>query len=117
MIILQINFIPGILPLEADLHGEREHHVDRVDPVDVENVDPLLHDDRLVGLPLGHLPRSRWVLEIGLGHNHLEIRRKLLKEILGRNRRTSNSNTLSFQLNSSWEIGRSISHILILRNL
>ena len=69
--------IPGILPLKADLHCEREHHVNRVDPIDIENVDPLLHGDRLVLSP-GHLPhRGRRVLEVGLRHNHLEIRRKL----------------------------------------
>ena len=72
-----IEHQPWILPLEADLHGEGEHHVDRVDPVDVEYVDPLLHDDRLVLTLSLDLLRGGRVLEVGLGHDHLEIRRKL----------------------------------------
>ena len=71
-----LDWLPRIFPLEADLHGEREHHVDRVDPVYVEYVDPLLHDDRPV-LTLGDLARGGRVLQVGLGHDHLEIRRKL----------------------------------------
>ena len=78
-----------VLPLEADLHGEGEHHVDRVDPVHVEDVDPLLDDDRPL-LDAAAAPadvgRGR-VLEVGLGHDHLEISRKLQDGIRERNDR------------------------------
>ncbi len=64
---------PVILPLEADLHGEREHHVHGVDPVDVENVD-LLVDDHRRRLVVGAIAvQGRGVLQVRLGHDHLYV--------------------------------------------
>ena len=62
---------PVVPPLEVCLHGDREHHVDGVDLVDVEDVESEDHVHGLAAVLAVRVGHGGRVLEVGCWHDHL----------------------------------------------
>ena len=55
-------------PLQADHHGECEHHLGRVDLVNVDDVDGKRDGDGQLGI----CRIGGWILQVGVWNNDLE---------------------------------------------